>query len=84
MRVFDKGISLSQNPDVVRFCCRAKTYELKHAARILAKNQQYKGALHYAKAALGTGFNLRWLSYTLYLVGATWFNKKDTSDVTSD
>lgn len=75
MRVFDKGISLSQNPDVVRFCCRAKMYELKHAARILAQNKQYKGAAHYAKAALGTGFNFRWLAYTLYLIALTWLGK---------
>jgi len=75
MRVFDKGISLSKNPHVVRFCCKAKMYELKHAARILAQNKQYRGALHYASAALGTGFNFRWLAYTLYLVVLTWLGK---------
>jgi glycosyltransferase involved in cell wall biosynthesis len=74
MRVFDKGISLSQNPDVVRFCCRAKMYELKHAARILAQNKQYQGAAHYAKAALGTGFNFRWLAYTSYLIVLAWLD----------
>jgi glycosyltransferase involved in cell wall biosynthesis len=68
MRVYDKGISLSKKSDVVRFCCKAKIYELKHAARILAHYKQYKGAAYYAKAALIDGFNLRWLAYTLYLV----------------
>ena len=68
MRVYDKGISFSKNIAVLRFCCKAKVYEMKHAARILARDKQYTGAAHYAKAALVNGFNLRWLAYTLYLV----------------
>ncbi len=67
MRVYDKGISLSKKSDVVRFCCKAKMYELKHSARILAHYRQFKGAAYYAKAALVNGFNLRWLAYTIYL-----------------
>lgn len=78
MRVLDKGISLSRKPEVVKFCCRAKMYELKHAAEILAQAKQYKGAAHYARAALGTGFNLRWLGYTLYLMVMSAFGKDDT------
>jgi glycosyltransferase involved in cell wall biosynthesis len=53
---------------VMRFCCKAKVYELKHAARILAHEKRYTGAAYYAKAALIDGFNLRWLAYTLYLI----------------
>jgi glycosyltransferase involved in cell wall biosynthesis len=68
MRVYDKGISFSNNTAVVRFCCKAKMYELKHAARILAREKQYTGAAHYAKSALIDGFNPRWLAYTLYLI----------------
>jgi hypothetical protein len=68
MRVYDKGISFSKNMVVMRFCCKAKVYELKHAARILAREKQYTGAAYYAKAALIDGFNLRWLAYTLYLI----------------
>ena len=68
MRVYDKGISFSKHIEVVRFCCKAKVYELKHAARILAGHKQYTAAAHYAKAALIDGFNLRWLAYTLYLI----------------
>lgn len=78
MRVLDKGISLSRKPEVVRFCCRAKMYELKHAAQILAQARQYRGAAHYARAALGTGFNLRWLAYTLYLVGMSALGMDDS------
>lgn len=68
MRVYDKGISFSKNIAVLRFCCKAKIYEQKNAARILADNKQYLGAAFYAKAALTDGFGLRWLAYTLYLI----------------
>jgi hypothetical protein len=68
MRVYDKGISFCNNIEMVRFCCKAKMYELKNAALILAREKQYKGAAYYAKAALIDGFNLRWFSYTLYLI----------------
>ena len=77
MRVLDKGISLSRKPEVVSFCCRAKMYELKHAAQILAQNKQYRGAAHYAKAALANGFNLRWLAYTSYLIVMTWLGRDE-------
>ena len=53
-------------------------YELKHAAHILAQNKQFRGAAHYARAALCNGFNLRWLAYTLYLVVMTWAGKDET------
>ena len=62
-------------PEVVRFCCRGKMHELKHVTRILAQNKQYRGAAHYARAALGNGFNLRWLAYTLYLNVMTWLGR---------
>lgn len=72
MRVYDKGISLCQNDKIVRFCSRAKVYELKHAAKILVLNHRYRSAAHFAKAALISGFNLRWLAYTIYLVVLSW------------
>jgi len=84
MRVFDKGISLSKNPDVVQFCCKAKMYELKHAASILAQNRQYRGAAHFAKAALSNGFNIRWLAYTLYLTAMVWLGKDNPSSRSAD
>jgi len=67
MRVYDKGICNSDNPVVAKFCRRAKTYELKHAAMILKSKGRYLDAFHYAREALLPGFNLRWLGYTLYL-----------------
>ena len=83
MRVYDKGISFSKNIAVVRFCCKAKVYEMKHAARILAREKQYTGAAHYAKAALIDGFNLRWLAYTLYLVFKAMFRTNSISNGSS-
>jgi hypothetical protein len=80
MRVYDKGISQCKQEKVVRLCCKAKVYELKHAANILARNKQYRGAAHYAKAALISGFNLRWLAYTLYLMIKAQLNPFDTSN----
>jgi len=79
LRVYDKGISLSKKACVVSFCCKAKVYELKHAASILAQNKQYRGAAHYAKEALLSGFNFRWLAYTLYLIFQAQFNPGNMS-----
>lgn len=72
MRVYDKGISLCKNDKIVRFCCRAKVYELKHATKILAQGKRHRSAAHFAKAALANGFNLRWLVYTTYLIVQSW------------
>jgi len=68
MRVYDKGISNCRNDRIVRFCSKAKSYEMKHATRILVKSHRYRSAAYYAKAALVNGFNLRWLAYTIYVV----------------
>lgn len=67
IRVYDKGVSLSHNAKMVRYCSKAKIYELKHTARILAQEGRYRSAAHFAKSALISGFNLRWLAYTSYL-----------------
>ena len=80
MRVFDKGISLGRSQEVVAFCCRAKMYEFKHAAQILAGSKQYRSAAYYARAALLEGFNIRWLAYTVYLTVLSWTRKNQTQD----
>lgn len=80
LRVYDKGISLCKQERVVRFCCRAKTYELKHLAAIMAKNNRYRSAAHYARIALISGFNFRWLAYTLYLTVQSWLEPQNASD----
>jgi hypothetical protein len=80
MRVYDKGISLGQNSAIVNFCSKAKIYELKHAARILAQEGRYRSASHFAKAALVSGFNLRWLAYTTYLAVMSWFRSNSAQE----
>ena len=67
VRVYDKNICGVRQKKILDFCRRGKTYELKHAARILASKGQYGRARHYAGEALISGFNLRWLGYTCYL-----------------
>lgn len=80
IRVYDKGISLATKPAVVRFCCRAKTYEIKHMATILARREEYRGAAHYARAALMSGFNFRWLGYTLYLAMKSFLSPENGAE----
>jgi len=67
MRVYDKGIALGNNRDIINFCRKAKTYELKHLTHILDENGDLTSAAQYAREALGCGFNFRWLAYTLQL-----------------
>jgi glycosyltransferase involved in cell wall biosynthesis len=67
MRVYDKAICLCRQPSVINACRRSKTYELKHMASILAARGRHASAAHYAREACLSGFNLRWLGYTLYL-----------------
>ena len=73
LRVYDKGIAQSKKAIVMRFCCTAKGYELKHTARILASYGAHRSAAYYAKEALFVGFNLRWLAYTFWLMGQAAF-----------
>ena len=79
MRVYDKGISLCQQDAIVRFCCRGKTYEMKHAATMLAENSRHRSAAQYARAALLNGFNPRWLADTVFLTVRAWFKPGDAS-----
>jgi glycosyltransferase involved in cell wall biosynthesis len=79
MRVYDKGISLCKHDKVIQYCCKGKTYELKHAADLLAKSERYASAAHYARAALISGFNPRWLAYTLYLTIKAWLKPHNGS-----
>lgn len=80
MRVYDKGISLCKKDEVVRFCCRGKTYELKHLATLLAQSNRHRSAALYARTALISGFNLRWLAYTLYLTMQSWLKPNNLPD----
>lgn len=79
MRVYDKGICTARQAPVINFCRRGKTYELKHIAHAFAELGEYRRASHYAKEAVITGFNLRWLAYTCYLVCRTVFEKNTSA-----
>lgn len=80
IRVFDKGISNCQSEKAVRYCILAKTHELKHAAQIHAVKERYRSAAHYAKIALVSGFNFRWLAFTIYLVFMSHCRTQGPSD----
>ena len=79
LRVYDKGISLCTQQNVIRLCCAGKVYEMKHAATMLAESKKYRSAAHYARSALLNGFNVRWLGYTLYLTVQAWFKPHESS-----
>ncbi|MEZ5571764.1 MAG: glycosyltransferase family 2 protein [Halioglobus sp.] len=79
MRVYDKGVALCKRKEVVRLCSRAKVFELKHAATILAKQNRFESAAHYAKEALLNGFNLRWMAYTAYLIVQSWIKSNSSA-----
>ena len=68
MRVYDKGITLATKLTTVSMCRRGKAYELKHTANLLAEQENYISAAHYAKEALLVGFNPKWFAYTVYLL----------------
>jgi glycosyltransferase involved in cell wall biosynthesis len=79
MHVYDKGISQSKRQEVVAFCGRSKVYEMKHVATILARDKRFKSAAFYARSALLSGFNPRWLAYTLYLTIQSWLKPRVSS-----
>ncbi len=73
LRVYDKGILLSRTRTVQDFCRRAKTYELKNIATLLASGGDHARAAHYAREALLNRFNPGWLAYTLQLSARSLF-----------
>jgi len=78
LRVYDKGVSMSNNASIVKACIKGKMYEQKHVATLLAKNKKYRSAAHFAKEALFNGFNFGWLAYTLYLIMHAKFERGDS------
>lgn len=71
-RVYDKGILLSQRPEVVRFCRKGKGYELKHLTQALVKIQNYNEGCYYAREALGADPTFKWAIYCIYLTVKKW------------
>lgn len=81
LRVYDKGVALGISKEIVSYCRRGKTYEQKHLARILEKNGDIGRAAQYAREALLSGFNIKWLAYTIQISLRALFNTR--SDVKS-
>ncbi|MDP2902549.1 MAG: glycosyltransferase family 2 protein [Methylovulum sp.] len=68
LRVYDKGILLSKNPEITAYCKIAKGYELKHITEALYKAKRKNEAFYYAKEALGVLPTIKWLSFTLSIL----------------
>ena len=57
-----------EHPDIVKHAKQHKAYTLKHIAEVLAKQNKYGPAVYYAKEALLTGFTIKWLLYSAWLL----------------
>jgi glycosyltransferase involved in cell wall biosynthesis len=75
LQVYDKGIALSDKPEMVDYCKRGKAYELRHIARAADDLGRSGTALYYAREALGARISLKWLAYTLSLTVRSWFDR---------
>lgn len=65
--VWDKAFLFSQSPIIRSAAAKGKSYALKRIAQSLATEQQFKQSFYYARQALATGFNPKWLAYCSYL-----------------
>jgi len=73
-RTADKGVLFSKNKDLIKFCTIQKGFILKKIAEYLANEKQYNLAFNYAKQGLTVSFNIKWMSYCIYL----WVKNKIT------
>ncbi len=67
LRVYDKGILLSQKPEIINFCKIGKGYELKRITETLVNNKQYDLAKYYGREALGVMPGFKWGLYMITL-----------------
>lgn len=67
LTVYDKAILLSKRKDVIQFCQKAKSYELKHITEALGKAERPQEAAYYARQALGASPTLKWFVYTVFI-----------------
>ena len=65
--LLDKLFIQSKNTALIKNIERHKVYTLKLLTEILYQDKKYLLASHYSKQALLLKFNLKWLSFTLYL-----------------
>ena len=67
LRVYDKGILFSKNPELINLCKIGKGYELKYISEALASNKRYGLARYYAIEAFGVLPGFKWGIYTVLL-----------------
>lgn len=65
--VWDKALLFSKSPIIRSTAAKRKSYALKCIAQSLAKERQFKQSFYYARQALATGFNPKWLAYCSYI-----------------
>lgn len=64
----DKTILFSKHPEIIKHAKQYKIYALKFIAETLTKQNKHGLAFFYAKEALLTGFTIKWLLFTAYLL----------------
>ena len=67
LRLFDKAIVGARTAGIRHYAQRAKGYELKHIAQMLAQAGRFGDALFYMKESLMISFSLKALAWTLWL-----------------
>jgi len=67
LRLLDKAILGARTTGIRRYAQRAKGYELKHIAQMLAQAGRFGDALFYMKESLMISFSFKALALTLWL-----------------
>lgn len=67
LSVYDKGILLSKQQNIIQLCKRGKGIELKHITEALYNSGRYKEARYYAQEALGASPTIKWFLFTLLI-----------------
>ncbi|WP_413284610.1 glycosyltransferase [Vibrio sp. MA40-2] len=67
LRVYEKGIALSKNEQMVKYCATGNMYILKRLAQGFYERQDIKRAAYFARQALGLKFTPQWFAFSMYL-----------------
>jgi glycosyltransferase involved in cell wall biosynthesis len=64
----DKTILFSKHLEIIKHAKQCKIYTLKFITELLTKQKKHDLAFFYAKEVLLTGFTIKWLLFTVYLL----------------
>jgi glycosyltransferase involved in cell wall biosynthesis len=64
----DKTILFSKHPEIIKNAKQHKIFTLKFITEVLTKQNRHDLAFFYAKEVLLTGFTIKWLLFTGYLL----------------